>query len=274
MHASALSAKKTQREHSYSKSSEPIMLDTSQLSAWLRESGDSQAASIVDQCSLNYIYVTTLVDLSGDNEIELVDVHVEAPAKILRDESPEAKKNAEIIERALAEIAPSLGCYFRNIYWVPRVPMQRSQAEAEITERLSIVDSDHVRDAWKKALERKNADPDGALTAARTLLESVLKHVLDKADETYTNSMNLPALYSAAAKTLEFAPSQQTDTMLKGVLGNCQAVVNGLANMRNHLGDAHGKGEAGEKPDALLAELAVNLAGAISLFIVRKAEMA
>ena len=39
------------------------------------------------------------------------------------------------------------------------------------TNVLGKVDSAHVQDAWQKALDRRDSDPDGAMTAARSLLD-------------------------------------------------------------------------------------------------------
>lgn len=47
------------------------------------------------------------------------------------------------------------------------------------TETLTMLDADHVADLWQKALDRRQRDPEGAITAARTLLESVCKLILD-----------------------------------------------------------------------------------------------
>ncbi len=49
---------------------------------------------------------------------------------------------------------------------------------------------------WKKALERRHSDPDGAITSARTLLETVCKRILDEAgDVRIRTEEDLPALY-------------------------------------------------------------------------------
>lgn len=42
--------------------------------------------------------------------------------------------------------------------------------------------------------------------------------------------------------------------------------------MRNALGDAHGKGQASATPQIRHAELAVNLAGAMAVFLVQSWE--
>lgn len=45
-------------------------------------------------------------------------------------------------------------------------------------------------------------------------------------------------------------------------------MVNGLGTLRNRLGDAHGQGAKTVRPAPRHAELAVNLAGSVALFLV------
>jgi hypothetical protein len=133
---------------------------------------------------------------------------------------------------------------------------------------LAKVDAGHIRDAWQKALDRRAADPDGAITAARTLLESVCKHILDDLSAPYNDAADLPALYGLAAKKLNLAPSQHTEEVFKQILGGCHSVVQGLGTLRNKSSDAHGRGRRSVKPAPRHAELAVNLAGAMATFLL------
>ena len=55
-------------------------------------------------------------------------------------------------------------------------------SDAAITAAVQAVDSGYIQEAWQKALERRASDAEGAITAARTLLESVCKHILDAAN--------------------------------------------------------------------------------------------
>lgn len=142
----------------------------------------------------------------------------------------------------------------------------------EVTAALQIFDSEHVLSAWQKALARKTSDPEAALTSARTLLESTCKHILDSLAIAYNDAADLPDLYSAVAKGLNLSPSQHTEQIFKQVLGGCHSVVQGLGTMRNRLGDAHGKGQASYKPLPRHAALAVNLSGAMSMFLVETYE--
>ena len=138
-----------------------------------------------------------------------------------------------------------------------------------ISATVANVDSEFIRDAWTKALERRANDAEGAITAARTLLESVCKHVLDSSAEKYDDSVDLTKLYNLTAKQLNLSPSQHTEQLFKQVLGGCHTVIEGLGAMRNRHSDAHGKGMAGKKPAARHAELAVNLAGAMATFLLQ-----
>lgn len=141
-------------------------------------------------------------------------------------------------------------------------------ADELISERLSSFDVGGVHAAWQKALDRRATDPEGAITAAKTLLETVCKHILDGTNCTYGDNDDLPKLYNAAAEFLSLAPSQHSEQVFKSILGNCQSVVGLLAGIRNKLGDSHGQGKRYVKPKPRHAELAVNLAGSVAMFLV------
>ncbi|MBL8822281.1 MAG: abortive infection family protein [Planctomycetia bacterium] len=143
-----------------------------------------------------------------------------------------------------------------------------SPADQAITSVLTKVDSEHVREAWQKALERRESDPDGAITSARTLIEAVCKHVLDNTNVTYQDDWHLNDLYKETAKQLKLSPSQHIEDIFKQILSGCHSVIQGMAGLRNRLSDAHGKGKTGSKPKSRHAELAVNLAGTMATFLI------
>jgi hypothetical protein len=133
---------------------------------------------------------------------------------------------------------------------------------------LQSFDVDGVHAVWQKALLRRHSDPDGAITSARTLLESVCKRILDEAFEVYSEKDDLPALYRAVSQLLTIAPSQHTEEAFKRILGGATSVVEGLGSLRNKIGDAHGQGGRPVRPTARHAQLAVNLAGTMATFLV------
>jgi len=145
----------------------------------------------------------------------------------------------------------------------------RAPADDQVSDVLSRFDVENVHAVWQKALERRQDDPEGAITSARTLMEAVCKHILDEAGVKYEDDADLPKLYKTAAAQLNLAPSKHTETIFKQILGGCTAVVEGLGALRNRLSDSHGKGPKGAKPDTRHAELAVNLAGSMATFSLK-----
>ncbi|GHV72599.1 hypothetical protein AGMMS49928_29790 [Spirochaetia bacterium] len=127
---------------------------------------------------------------------------------------------------------------------------------------------EYINEQWQKALERRDSDPEGAITTARTLVETTCKYILDSLDISYDESIDLPKLYSLAASQLNLSPQNHQEEIFKQILGSCQSVVNGLGSLRNKIGDAHGKSIRYIKPKERHAKLAVNLAGSLSSFLI------
>lgn len=156
------------------------------------------------------------------------------------------------------------------IDWLERSP---APADAIVTGALQKFDADGITDAWNKALARREADPAGAITAARTLLETVCKHLLEDAEGNATCGPNddLPKLYRQASESLNIAPSQHSEDAFKRILGSAASVVEGLGTLRNKVGDAHASGRKPVKPAPRHAALAVNMAGSMALFLIETA---
>lgn len=142
-------------------------------------------------------------------------------------------------------------------------------SDREISGVFKSFDTDSVHEVWQKALERRSIDPEGAITSARTLIETVCKQILDRMNIPYNqDKTDLPELYKLTSKALNLAPSQHTEDTFKKILGGVTTIVNELGSLRNRIGDAHGKGKKRIRPATRHAELAVNLAGAAALFLV------
>lgn len=137
---------------------------------------------------------------------------------------------------------------------------------------LSRVSWEAVREVWDKSLERVINDPEGAITAARTVLETVCKHVLEQMDVEDTSKGDLVKLYKLTAQGLNLAPDQHAEPIFKQILGGMAGVASGLAGLRNEYGDAHGKRPRRVKPKARHARLAVNAAMTLAEFIIETFE--
>ncbi len=132
-----------------------------------------------------------------------------------------------------------------------------------------IFDEEHIHKQWKKALERKKNDPEGAITTARTLIESILKYILDEKKITYNENSDLSEIYKEVAKSLKLAPEQHQEQIFKQILGGANGIISGIGSLRNKLGDAHGKAKTSIKPKERHSELAVNIAGTMALFLYK-----
>ncbi|WP_368525376.1 abortive infection family protein [Enterobacter asburiae] len=164
----------------------------------------------------------------------------------------------------------------REIIWAEFQPLLDSlegknstPADNHITDGLKSYDEAGVNEAWTKALDRRLTDPEGAITSARSLLETVCKHILDDIDVSYDRNFDMSELYKLVAKELKLAPDQHSEQIFKQILKGCSSVVNGLGTLRNRFGDSHGQGKNPIKPSDRHALLAVNLAGSVSVFLIQ-----
>lgn len=123
-----------------------------------------------------------------------------------------------------------------------------------------------VQNVWNKALERRESDPEAAITSARSLIESVCKHILEEAGEKHSNP---DQLYRQTIALMNLAPNQQSEQSFKQLLGSCNSIVGSLYAIRNRFGDAHGRSSSDTSPLPRHAELAVNVAGSLAVFLVR-----
>lgn len=109
-------------------------------------------------------------------------------------------------------------------------------------------------------------DFSGAITNARALLEAVLLHIegcLDGSPPPYDG--DLPKLYKRVRDLLNLAPERPDISQpLKQLLGGLVSIVNGLASLRNTMGDAHA---VTYRPSAHHAKLAVNAAKTVADFV-------
>lgn len=125
-----------------------------------------------------------------------------------------------------------------------------------------------VTRAWQAALDKVDTDPEGAITATRTMLESICKHICDERNAIYEDGWDLARLYKAAASSMEIAPDQHSEQIIKQILTGVTTVVGGLAAMRNTLSDAHGKSKRSVRPAPRHAKLAVNAGFAVAGFLI------
>ncbi|MFZ2410972.1 MAG: abortive infection family protein [Candidatus Methanoperedens sp.] len=250
------------------------MIEVEDVKNWLRDGEDFDAASLIEQCELSYEFIDIAFPIFEDGpDFEIYTLKIHAPRKILKD-LPKYKTEIDKIEAAIKELSQAdSGFYIENINWVAlKGKTESSPSDAEIQKILSNVDAPHIKSAWEKAIDRRVKDPDGALTAARTLIETVCKHILTNLNIEFSENDDINNLYSLTSKALEISASQDIDKESKKIFGNINAIVSGVAFYRNKLGDAHGQYEKNELLINELGELSVNLAGSICTFLIKAFE--
>lgn len=126
-----------------------------------------------------------------------------------------------------------------------------------------------VRNQWFTASSRLANSPSSAITAARALLETTCKTILEERDQIADSSGDLSRLYKQTRQTLDLNAKRGTLQSVHQILNGLTQTVNGLAAISNLGGDRHGL-KAGERiTEHSLAGLAVHASGVVSLFLAR-----
>ena len=221
------------------------------------------AAATGEACEEN-VYKYLRRELMADYEIkpllpDFVLTHRSLSAfwPFIKNEAPSYAERRQIISVAFTPLFDHLE------------DLDRTPGDYITSNIFEVFDIEHVHALWSKALSRRMSDPEGAITLARTLLETVLKRILDECSIDYVDKEDLPSLYKKAAKGLNLAPNQHSEEPIKAILGGATNLVNGIGTLRNRLSDSHGRaGPLPVRPSRRHANLAVNVAGAVAAFLV------
>lgn len=162
------------------------------------------------------------------------------------------------------ESLPALASYNNTISRLHgvavRLPAQPIHAD--------ILTLEYVRELESKADKRlSDGDLDGAITVARTLVESVLSALDRRLSSTPGNYRgDLQRQYKAVAKKLRIDDqSDEVDEGFKQIARGLVQIVNGLAVIRNKASDGHARHV---KPQARHARVAVNSAKTVASFLI------
>jgi hypothetical protein len=124
---------------------------------------------------------------------------------------------------------------------------------------------ENVQRMLTAAAAEAHTNPAGAITASRSAIESVCKHICDERGADYKDSDDLPVLYKKTLQALNLTPEQpDIDRAVQQTLQGAVTVVYGLAALRNAFGDAHGKGKGVPGTPEAYGALAVNMATGVT----------
>jgi hypothetical protein len=127
-----------------------------------------------------------------------------------------------------------------------------------------------VIDGWGKAQRLQSVDPSAAITAASSLLETTLKHIIDRFNIEMPSDQSIQRLCRAVSKAFDFPG--ESDEHVKGLLFGLSSAVQNIGALRTKTGDAHGRTASSPASEHDLAQFAVTAAGAVSTFLLRRAQ--
>ncbi len=135
--------------------------------------------------------------------------------------------------------------------------------QVENTERIG---SAHALSQLKKCEERiAQNDYDGAISASRSLLENVFADIYQKATgEKVRKGGSLIDLYKVVKNLLNLSDDKYSNEAIKAILRSLAAMVEGLDNLSNDMGDRHIRPVA---PQRRHAQLCVNTAKTLTTFL-------
>ena len=135
--------------------------------------------------------------------------------------------------------------------------------------QIELIDNKYIKEQVNKCNAKiLSEDYDGAITNARTLVESICIYILEKSDIEYKKNGKLNQLYQAVSEYLKMQPILYESDSLRQITSGFFSIVQGLSGVRNDMSDAHGKGRNTYKAEERHAKLAVNSAHTVSDYLL------
>jgi hypothetical protein len=150
---------------------------------------------------------------------------------------------------------------------------QSGPASAGLAQRIAIFRFDTVQADLERALENCTNDPEDAVTSASSLLESLCRSILIEMDKSLPEKRDLSSLYKAVRGPLALDAGRddlpaEISNDVRSILSGLTTVVQGVAALRTHAGDAHGRERGHPKIDARIARFALHTSSAAALFLL------
>lgn len=154
------------------------------------------------------------------------------------------------------------------------VAINRSAAiTSHLAQRVTAFDFDTVKRDLDRALDSAERDPEDAVTAASSILESMCRSILIEMDCGLPEKKDLASLYKAVREPLRLSTDRndlpaEISNDVRGILSALTSVVQNVGALRTHAGDAHGRERGFKRIDGRIARLAIHSASAAALFLL------
>ena len=132
--------------------------------------------------------------------------------------------------------------------------------------RFSEIRETAFREDWASCITRLQNDPASAITAARTMLETLFRTIISERRGQPDNTGDLGRLLRQAQNAVGF--DHNADQSLHQIISGLSSVVSGLATISNRAGDRHGLVAGQSIDDPGLAQLCVHAAGTVGIALI------
>jgi hypothetical protein len=144
---------------------------------------------------------------------------------------------------------------------------------AELVDKSEVLDFDTVRRDLDRALGSAELDPEDAVTAACSTIESMCRSILLELGLPLPQRKDISGLYKAVREPLGISPdrsdfAQEIVDDVRKVLSGLATAIEGIGALRTHAGDAHGRERGFRRIDARIARLAIHSASTVALFLL------
>ena len=137
------------------------------------------------------------------------------------------------------------------------------------TPTIRTIDREYIKNISSRALrdvEQNNFD--SAITKSRTLLEETFCYVIEKKNETPSDSGDILKLYKQVRTLYNMHTDANTDRRINTLLSGLNSIISAVAEMRNKDSDAHGVGANRISIEEHHARLFVNSSMTMADFIL------
>lgn len=209
-------------------------------------------------------------DASDELALERVMLRVTDPRDYL--DAPE--KATAVIDRLNAALEAD-GFVLRIVAGKPQLIEKLTAGvtiEAIVT-KAELLDFDTVQRDIARAMESAKTDPEDAVTAACSLVESVCRSILVEMRISLPPKKDIDGLIRAVQEPLGLLPGRtdlpkEIEDDIRQVLGGLTSIAKGIGALRTHAGDAHGRERGFRRIDARIARLAINVASSLATFLI------
>jgi Abortive infection C-terminus len=142
-----------------------------------------------------------------------------------------------------------------------------------LSEAAQVLNFDTVTRDLERALASADKDPEDAVTAACSTVESVCRSILIELGLGLPEKKDIKGLFAAVRKPLGLGTDRDDlDPLIaddvRKVLNGLATVVEGIGSLRTHGGDAHGRERGYTRIDRRIASLAIHSSSTVALFLI------